>query len=81
MHRSKDSLLWELSLLMTARPATLGLLLPNPAFHSPSPAAEDQHRPAVGPRRNRATCDDDPDVDRTGAILKEERFGATMNQS
>ena len=39
MHRSKDSLLWELSLLMTARPATLSLLLPNPAFHSPSPTA------------------------------------------
>ena len=44
MHRSKDSLLHELNRLMTARPATLGLLLPNPAFHSPSAAAEDQHR-------------------------------------
>lgn len=44
MHQSKDSLLPELSRLMTAHPATLSLLLPNPAFHSPRPAAEDQHR-------------------------------------
>ena len=44
MHRSKDSLLGELSLLMTARPATLSLLLPNPAFHSPSPTAEGHQR-------------------------------------
>jgi hypothetical protein len=43
MNRSKDSLLPELSLLMTAHPATLSLLLPNPAFHSPNSAAEDQH--------------------------------------
>jgi hypothetical protein len=44
MHRSKDSLLPELSRLMTAHPATLSLLLPSPAFHSRRPAAEDQHR-------------------------------------
>lgn len=44
MHRSKDSLLPELSRLMTAHPATLSLLLPNPAFQAPGVEAEDQHR-------------------------------------
>lgn len=44
MNRPQDSLVAELSRMMTAHPATVSLLLPNSAFHSPTPAAQNQQR-------------------------------------
>ena len=44
MHRSKESLLPELKRLMTAHPATIRILLQQPAPHSPGAAANILHQ-------------------------------------